>query len=285
MGSIDDIKAISVNELLKMNLDIPEYQRPYKWTVKNMEDLLSDISSAIDDYEFHKDRFKYRVGTIILHKVNGGYSVVDGQQRIISLLLIKLVLEDNVECTVLKKEFTNKISQRNIHDNYFFVKDFLSPKKGDWHNFVDAFDKILEVIVVCVEKISEAFQLFDSQNSRGKSLEPHDLLKAYHLREMRDDVYEMKHAVIKWESQDVLKIKELFDVYLYPVWNWSRCIKSKPFTEKEIDTYKGVEETSSYTYAKRVNKAMPCFQMTEPFVAGKDFFEMVDYYLRLLRDI
>lgn len=32
--------------------------------------------------------------------------------------------------------------------------------------------------------ISEAFQFFDSQNARGKALYPHDLLKAYHLREM-----------------------------------------------------------------------------------------------------
>ena len=33
------------------------------------------------------------------------------------------------------------------------------------------------------ERLAEAFQLFDSQNNRGKSLEPHDLLKAYHLRQ------------------------------------------------------------------------------------------------------
>ena len=285
MDTQDNIKVISINELLAMTIEIPEYQRPYKWAVKNMEDLLSDVSNAINDYEFYKDRFKYRVGTIILHKRDDMYSVVDGQQRIISLLLMKLVLEDKVECTILRKGFSSRITQRNIRDNYIFVKEYFSLRKEAREKFIEAFEKILEVVVVCVEKISEAFQLFDSQNNRGKSLDPHDLLKAYHLREMKNDMYEMKHAVIKWEAQNVLEIRELFDGYLFPVWNWSRCIKSKPFTEKEIDTYKGVEETSTYTYAKRVNKAMPYFQITEPFVAGRDFFEMVDYYIRLIRDI
>ena len=40
----------------------------------------------------------------------------------------------------------------------------------------------VSVITMPQERLSEAFQLFDSQNNRGKSLEPHDLLKAYHLR-------------------------------------------------------------------------------------------------------
>ena len=30
---------------------------------------------------------------------------------------------------------------------------------------------------------------------------------------------------------------------------------------------------------------MPYFQITEPFVAGSDFFEMVDHYLQLMRNI
>ena len=36
---------ISINKLLKMELDIPDYQRPYKWSVQNIEDLLNDITS------------------------------------------------------------------------------------------------------------------------------------------------------------------------------------------------------------------------------------------------
>jgi hypothetical protein len=50
-------------------------------------------------------------------------------------------------------------------------------------------------VIINVDKVEEAFQLFDSQNTRGKELDPHDLLKAYHLREMKRYPYEMEHAV------------------------------------------------------------------------------------------
>lgn len=277
----------SINELLKMEIDIPDYQRPYKWTIQNIEELLGDISTAINQAGLYRTPFKYRVGTIILHENEHGiFDVVDGQQRIISLLFIKQCIETGVKCPISKKKFSNKITQTNIHDNYMFIREWFSLKnKDDKKNFIRAFDEILEVVVISVEKVSEAFQLFDSQNTRGKSLDPHDLLKAYHLREMKKYPYEMEHAVTKWESKDTNQIRELFDLFLFPVWNWSRGLKSKPFTAKEIDTYKGIPESSTYSYARRASKAMPCFQITETFISGNDFFEMVDHYLYLIHDI
>ena len=102
---------------------------------------------------------------------------------------------------------------------------------------------------------------------------------------MKKYPYEMEHAVTKWEAKDTSQIRDLFDLYLFPIWNWSRGIKSRPFTAKEIDTYKGINEGSTYTYARRASRAMPYFQITEPFIAGNDFFEMVEHYMYLLRDV
>ena len=277
----------SINDLLNMNLSIPDYQRPYKWTIQNIDDLLSDITNAIADANKYRSEFKYRIGTIILYKNDKDeYEIVDGQQRTISLILLKKFLEPDFNCSILEKSFSNKFTQTNIHNNYMFIKEWFSLKGVETKiDFINAFEKTLEVVVVCVSKISEAFQLFDSQNTRGKALDPHDLLKAYHLREMKKYPYEMEHAVTKWEAKDTTQIRELFDLYLFPIWNWSRGMKSKPFTAKEIDTYKGIGESSTYTYARRASKAMPYFQITEPFIAGNDFFEMVEHYMYLLRDI
>lgn len=280
-------KIISINELLNMKLDIPDYQRPYKWTIQNITDLLGDITNSIIDADRYRTGFKYRIGTIIIHNTDNGVAdVVDGQQRIISLTLIKQCIEPGFTSSILEKDFVNKVTQTNIHNNYNFIREWFSLKNDEAkEQFRKAFAEILEVVVISVDKVEEAFQLFDSQNTRGKELDPHDLLKAYHLREMKKYPYEMEHAVTKWEAKDTSQIRDLFDLYLFPIWNWSRGIKSRPFTAKEIDTYKGIAEESSYSYARRASKAMPYFQITEPFIAGNDFFEMVEHYIYLLRDV
>jgi signal peptidase I len=46
-----------------INLVIPNYQRPYKWTGKNVIQLLDDIIEAKNE-----NKETYRVGTLILHK-------------------------------------------------------------------------------------------------------------------------------------------------------------------------------------------------------------------------
>ena len=281
----NNIEIISVKECLEKELSIPEYQRPYKWGIHNITDLLLDIEHAIKEKKLYTD-FKYRIGTIILHKDGDLFQVVDGQQRIISLTVLNCYLDSNFENSISKNIFTDTETLQNIHQNFQCIKEWFSLRKEEEKiSFINAMKEILEVVIIYVNKESEAFQLFDSQNTRGRVLEPHDLLKAYHLREMQNDPYDMEYAVNKWEAKNVAKIRELFSDYLFPIWNWSRGKKTWRFTAKEIDNYKGITKDCPYTFAYRTQKAMPCFQLTEPFVAGRDFFEMVDYYLRLIKNI
>ena len=277
---------INVSTLLSMNLNIPSYQRPYKWSTKNIQELLNDIANAIDESKKYSQGFSYRIGTIILYKNDDGkYDIIDGQQRIISLILLFTYLDSDFDCSLLKLSFNNRTTQSNIHNNYSFIREWFSLRSNKAEEFKKAFSDILQVVTLYVDKLSEAFQLFDSQNTRGKALDPHDLLKAYHLREMKAYPYEMTHAVTKWEAKDTTAIRDLFNLYLFPIWNWSYGNKSGTFTANDIDIYKGIQEESMYTYARRANKAMPHFQITEPFISGKDFFEMVDHYMLLLYDI
>lgn len=278
----NNIEIISVSDCLKKNLAIPAYQRPYKWSVQNISDLLFDIKHAISEKKLYAN-FKYRIGTIILHKEGNVMQVVDGQQRMISLTLLNSYLDVAFNNSILGTTFIDASSLYHIHQNYQHIKEWFSLRdETEKTEFINAMTEILEVVVIYVEKESEAFQLFDSQNTRGRTLDPHDLLKAYHLREMKSDAYDMEFAVNKWEMKNVAKIRELFCDYLFPIWNWSRKRKTWTFTNKDIDTYKGISANCSYTFAQRTYKAMPCFQITEPFIAGKDFFDMVDHYLRLI---
>lgn len=279
------IDIIPVSECLQLNFSIPEYQRPYKWSVQSIDDMLGDINNSVQQ-SFSYSNYRYRIGTIILHKTDDVLNVVDGQQRLISLTLISKYLDNNYDNAILRNMFYDKITQKHIHDNYIHIKEWFSLRDKDIkESFKKAFQDILELVVIQVGRESEAFQLFDSQNTRGRALDPHDLLKAFHLREMQNDKYEMEYAVTKWEAKDVYKIRELFSAYLFPIWNWSRGTKTWKFTDHDIDTYKGIPSNSTYTYARRAGKASPYFQLTEPFIAGSDFFDLVDHYLRTLENI
>lgn len=284
-------EIMSVDALLKENLAIPNYQRPYKWTRKNVSDLFCDIDTAIKDSRRPDySNFKYRVGTVILHREidetgQKKYNIVDGQQRLITLSLIKHAIDSQYTEGLLKYEFDDKVSIEHIFDNNRFIQEWLSMHNSQIENYKDAFDNILEIVVLKVDNISEAFQLFDSQNTRGKELYPHDLLKAYHLREMNDYPFEKMSLIKQWEDISPEKIRELFSLYLFPILKWSQKDYSHEFLSQDIEMYKGVDAKCNYTYAQRVRKAMPCFQINEPFCAGSEYFKMVEHYINLIEDL
>ena len=282
----DKPKIWSVDELLEQNLVIPSYQRPYKWTEKNITELILDIQKSIEDGKKYSN-FKYRVGTVILYRGSDTEpcEVVDGQQRLLSFLLLKLYLKPDFTCELLSTEFSDKVTKQHLRDNAQYIREwFSSVDDATKEAFNGALGDTLEVVVLTVNELSEAFQLFDSQNTRGRELDPHDLLKAYHLREIHDKD-DMERAVQKWESKEPKAIHGLFNNYLFPLWNWSKRRKSSSFTAAEIDLYKGIEESSDYTYAKRANKAKPYFQIVEPIISGRDFFDMVEHYMQMLHNI
>lgn len=68
-------------DLTRKKYVIPKYQREYKWTQEKVHTLIADINN--------RDKF---LGNLILNKVSDYYEIVDGQQRITTILLILLAL-------------------------------------------------------------------------------------------------------------------------------------------------------------------------------------------------
>lgn len=99
--------SISVGALFQDQFyRIPEYQRPYSWDDDNFDDLVNDTRDA--------DRDKpYFLGTIVLHKEGEGASaVVDGQQRLTSLLILLATLRDAIKDSAFKSDLQDKIMQK-----------------------------------------------------------------------------------------------------------------------------------------------------------------------------
>ena len=105
------------NNIENINLVIPDYQRPYKWTAKNAIQLLDDIIDAKNE-----NKETYRVGTLILHydKTKSTYNIVDGQQRTITFSLLLQALADAIKSEKdLEKTHADSISflEQSLADN------------------------------------------------------------------------------------------------------------------------------------------------------------------------
>jgi hypothetical protein len=293
------------NSINSIRLNIPDYQRPYKWSAKNAIQLLDDIIDAINS-----NKETYRVGTLILHfdKKQSHYNIVDGQQRTITFSLLLMALGAGGIGFLEQTLSANPYNTRNVPNNYRAlerrVKSIIDAK--DRKTLLDYVQYGCELIVVMTEDLSEAFQLFDSQNARGKKLYPHDLLKAYHLREMTDlDIGETEKVVKGWEDLDQRQLSSLFSDYLYRVKEWIKGNKAWELTERNIHKFKGITRNDNFPYAQfykgafafadSVNQSpMPFvsgtrnlkpFQLDTPIVAGKPFFEYAKHYFAILEDI
>ena len=86
----------TVNTCLQQKFLLPTYQRDYKWEIKHLNELLNDIQEAfLTSYKSTHGRRDvlgyepYFLGTIITTQVGqGAKAIVDGQQRITTLVLL-----------------------------------------------------------------------------------------------------------------------------------------------------------------------------------------------------
>ena len=225
-----ELSIVTIKELFELKLAIPEYQRPYSWSVESTNTLFMDI------YEAYKEGLsEYRLGSVILHKNNEVYNIVDGQQRITTLSILLYCLGD--EKLGLLNERYSSFSENVITNNFQILKKKVSELKNV-ESFKQYLLKSCTVVKIVTDKEQEAFQFFDSHNSRGKELDPHDLLKSYHLREMNNEEEYLKKKIISiWENEDQDNLEKLFRVYLFPLTKWYKGRNGLGYSSKEIKIF------------------------------------------------
>lgn len=203
---------------------IPKYQRPYSWDRKHVEDLWNDLLFALEQ----NSTMPYMMGSVYIarvspdtlrHHVNDDilqdeivapligdenelYFIIDGQQRITTLFLLLLTLNDehitrslylnNVPKLVLSKVDyqyflalvqgesvkPSTMSHRRLGSCYDFFKKkvatFLAVK--EMTNFITTNVNIVKIEVV--QNLELATSLFISQTDRGKRLTNLEKLKS-----------------------------------------------------------------------------------------------------------
>lgn len=322
-----DAYISSVGDLILQDLRIPAYQRPYTWSVKNVRQLVSDL-------QHFRASGHYRLGTVILHDAidysghapqeePSALDIVDGQQRYLTFGLIILALStrsaelnhalsaallERMENITIPRRRDGK-SELNLRTNYEHLFQLVRSWAADeLRDFTEFFLKECSVVVMKVRDLDAAFQLFDSQNTRGKALYPTDLLKAHHLREFsqtstsREEILE---TVRKWDALEPEEIEHLFGAVLFPIKRWAanKPVPETGFTVAHVDLFKGINQgTTQYRWSHMALMAKATvdqyratnttlrqygvieefefpFQIQQPVIDGEMFFRMVDHYI------
>jgi len=300
----------SVAQLLSLDLSIPVYQRPYKWTEKHVGRLFDDLATFEGEH-------RYRLGAVVFHRNGNKLEIVDGQQRTLTLLLIVRALMvhrlENLTSVGLHKQlvdlseqlidppFTSQVSMTNLQRNYQAICRLVTASEFSEARIGFLLDRC-ELVCFELDDISEAFQFFDSQNARGRDLEPHDLLKAYHLREFSTAENHYKASVVAgWEANDSDQLSSLFENYLYRIRRWAKGDSARYFGKEDVHLFKGINLAAPNRYpymaplrmadqwVDQHNRAFEHgagdavafpFQLDQTIVNGRRFFEMAVHYRR-----
>ncbi len=220
---------------------IPVYQRNYTWEEENCEKLLQDIVSISQNKKTH---FMGSI-TYILHSIDDEKSlrqlqefvIIDGQQRITTLMLLLKAIETKIQNEEIKKEIDNLLNLSgqklrlkpiksdkeafdlvmqnrsheiqgvsHIRNNYKFFTKELDNYISKGYRIEEIYGAFLRLKIVAIglELGEDDPQVvFESINATGVQLKGLDLIRNY---------------LMMGENSD--RQKHLYDTYWVPLENW-----------------------------------------------------------------
>lgn len=257
MSNQQSLKQFFTSKIFK----IPKYQRSYAWDRQNVWELFEDIQEAINTTSHHY------IGTVVLAKTPDGntFNIVDGQQRITTLILFisviikKLDDEDDQKfysrCYV--KEKVSKLTPLERDKDFFFQllngvsESNLEPESKSQRFMLEAYNEMVEIVEDLKEPLlflkaiedlsilefieqneSDAIRIFQTVNDRGKLLSKMDKMKSLLF------YFSNKYLDGKYDDNINDKFGEIFELYddikLVGEEQGINVINSKQFTEDDL---------------------------------------------------
>jgi uncharacterized protein with ParB-like and HNH nuclease domain len=221
-----DRKVSEVLENKKYTVDY--FQREYNWQRRHIEQLINDLTgSFLNEYQQGDKRTEgenynnYYLGPFVVSEKAGQRSIIDGQQRLTSLTLLLIYLnnlqktqklDEKIEPMIFSehrgmKSFNIQVEERRNCLEKLFQTGVYAVRKGDdpsTVNMTERYNDIVELFpeeikgdslpffidwlkynVVLVEIIAysddNAYTIFETMNDRGLNLTPTEMLKGFIL--------------------------------------------------------------------------------------------------------
>lgn len=205
------ITKLTIGEWLSENAHyrIPMYQRRYAWGASEVEQLLLDLLNSPQDKPYY-------IGSLVVFKnkaENGdpiSYEVIDGQQRLTTLLLIAAYFKlEGASANHL--QFENRPQSQStlqtlfapntpaesddaesaaaLRGNFDVIKRFFERKdyKDKGQHLADFLCKKVVIMRIEVPPHTDVAHYFEIMNNRGEQLEMHEIVKARLLSALQDD--------------------------------------------------------------------------------------------------
>lgn len=176
MAKVFEANPVSVYDFISKNgrgLYIPAYQRPYAWDKDNVERLFADIAQGLESCLDQPDEAITFLGTIIAlndvkrttiqplvkHQIYSQVmSIIDGQQRLTSLLMfcVALLVEIEKKWAAIKKAPVNDLDpnneiiywcERSFNDVRGLLQQMLSEEQRNGINEYRHFPKMIRAFV------------------------------------------------------------------------------------------------------------------------------------------
>lgn len=311
------IELKSVNELLGMKFFIPSYQRGYRWTNLQIENLLNDVN------EFNKgvDGDFYCLQPLVVKEREGEWIVIDGQQRLTTIYLILKALENKMCPSIRydraryieKCDSSDEIKKDNIEIYHLTsAKEcIIKWKEKDLKESSSTFlDKILnqtKFIFYNVGEVSEGQEhdIFNNLNSGKIALTNAELIKALFLNKVgkEDIVYrEVEQRLLADEFDQIERTLRQDDFWYFLAGNKekpSSCINllfdlmlesseqnHKYRTEEPFRTFfyfsdliNGNESEGSYKESKIIwEKVRKVFYIMEGWFNNSVMYNLIGYH-------
>ena len=106
---IKDATNFTIKRIFEDFYQIPEYQREYSWGRKHWENLFDDLNESNEGYFLGSS-------ICIDTRDNGYYEVVDGQQRLATLTILKLAICDCIKEYNKKKILNVKVEKEKVKE-------------------------------------------------------------------------------------------------------------------------------------------------------------------------
>lgn len=200
------IELKSVRELLEMKFFIPSYQRGYRWTTQQVEDLLNDVNEfEPQELPDSKEKTWYCLQPLVVRKMvkedsrlksceekTNWYEVIDGQQRLTTIYIILKEMNDDIDFPAIQYQtrpqsgqflanITDEENDSNIDFHFMLsTRDEVAKSKVG----TDFVGKLLNSCrVIWYETQDDAYEVFKRLNSGKISLSNAELVKALLLKD------------------------------------------------------------------------------------------------------